>query len=151
MSDDEHTPAPSPHVPWAFNATVERYHREDGLWKQEKGTKIQEHGFEINSIKDRLNNGAQSFTKMDVRIKAIEDAKNPQWKTVLTLFLIASPWVWVLAQYPNGEKFEGLQEKVRAMEVRQMETSRDIKDTQKQQDRMDAKLDQLLLKLGTGP
>jgi hypothetical protein len=150
MSDaDEKTPHPTVHLPWAMQSTVERYHLEDGQWKQEKGTMIQKHQFEIDAIKERLNQGANSFTKMDLRIEELEKAKNPKWQTVLGLFLILAPWIWVAAQYPNQEKFETLQDRVRAMEMNQLETSRDVKDVQKQQDKSDQKIDQILLRLTT--
>lgn len=154
MSDEaDKTPIPTVthHGPWASASTVERYHLEDGQWKIKHGDLIKEQGWEIRSIKDRLNTGSESFTKMDLRIKTIEETKNPTWRTVLTFALIAGPWVWVLAQYPNGEKFEMLQEKVRAQEVNQASMARDIKDVQKQQDKSDAKLDQILLRLTNGP
>jgi hypothetical protein len=134
MADDHNTPSPATYVPWALQSTVERYHVEDGQWKNQYGDLVKKHTWEIDQIRERLNTGAGSFTKMDIRIKSIEDAKNPTWKTVLTIGLIIAPWIWVVAQYPTGEKFDMLQEKVRSMEMQQVKRDATI----------DAKLDLLL-------
>lgn len=111
---------------YASRSQLERYHQEQktshGEFRREIEVlklRSQELGFGLSGVQERLNNGAATFTRHEDRLAKVEELKRPQWRTVLGLVLIAVPWIWAAARYPDGAKFEDLQRQVNSMQMEQ--------------------------------
>lgn len=96
---------------------------------------------------NQLKAGAESFQEM--RKQIMDNAAKPL-RPHQIVGLAAGPLlaiagiVWAAARYPERPEFERLDEKVRAMEVQQVETGRDVKDINRVISEMNKKLDRLI-------
>lgn len=138
-------------VPWAAQATVERYHTEYKAHFSEHSREIDavekrvsEAEFTMKTIGERLNTGAATFTRQEDRLKKMEDGRNPKWSTVAAIGMVVAGWIWVFSRYPDPQQFQTLKEKVEQMQINSIELKRDIGEIQKQQNSIDAKLDKAL-------
>jgi hypothetical protein len=96
---------------------------------------------------NQLKAGAESFQEMR---KTIQDNAAKPLRPLQLLGLFAGPFlaiagfIWAASRYPERIEFDRLDEKVRAMEVHQVEVGRDIQDINRVILEMNKKLDRML-------
>lgn len=102
---------------------------------------------QITVHSNALRSGAESFKELRMSVQELE---GKPLKPIQLLGVIAGPIlgiasiVWAASRYPDRSEFERLGDKVRTMEVIQIESGRDVKDINNKLGDIQKKLEKLL-------
>jgi len=148
--DDDARGTPVHGLPiFASLATVENMRQEQSVLKERvikmEGT--------VEGHSARLNSGAETFSKVEQQIEAVNKKVNPTWPAFVAVFMTLASVVWMAARYPDADKFEGLQNQVQQLQIKQVEVNADLAGIHKALDsiesrntRIEQKLDDVLSK-----
>jgi DNA-binding FrmR family transcriptional regulator len=149
-ADDDARGTPVQGLPiFASLATVENMRQEQSVLKERvikmEGT--------VESHSKSLNSGAETFTKIEQQIEAVNKRVNPTWPALIAVAMTLGGIIWVAARYPDPQKFEALQNQVQQLQIKQVEVNADLAGIHKALDsiesrntRIEQKLDDALNK-----
>lgn len=134
---------------FASLVTVENMRQEQSVLKERvikmEGT--------VEGQSARLSSGAETFSKIEQQIEAVNKRVNPTWPAFVAVFMTLASVVWMAARYPDADKFEGLQNQVQQLQIKQVEVNADLAGIHKALDsiesrntRIEQKLDDVLSK-----
>jgi septal ring factor EnvC (AmiA/AmiB activator) len=120
---------------FASIATVETMRQEQSALKERV---IKMEGA-VEGQNARLNSGAETFSKIEQQIDSVNKRINPTWPAIVAVVMTLGSVIWMAARYPDADKFEGLQNQVQQLQIKQVEVNADLAGIHKALDSIEAK------------